>query len=153
MNPFYNSSSPAGTGPFVYAPSNEQAAWFAIVYTAACIDGIISDEERDALAKLIGSKELYRGHEILDYYYELMKVKDRLDAREIIRAAAPLVSPEMAPTLFCLAAETLLTKGCLTPQEEELLHFIGEELDLDGRLAGRIMEVLTIKNRGNWRFE
>lgn len=144
---------PANTDPFNYAPSNEQAAWFAIVYTAACIDGTLSEEEREALCQLIGSKQLYRGHEIVDYFNELLKVKDQLEPKEIIRAAARLVDPEQAATLFCMVTETLLPKGYLTRQEEELLGYIGRELALDSTTTDKIIEVLLIKNKGNWNFQ
>jgi hypothetical protein len=144
---------PANTDPFNYAPSNEQAAWFAIVYTAACIDGQFSEEEREAFCQLLSAKQLYQGHEIVDCFQELLKVKDQLAPKEIIRAAARLVSPEQAATLFCLATETLLPKGYLTHPEEELLDYIGQELALDRATTGKIKEVLLIKNKGNWNIQ
>jgi hypothetical protein len=150
MKQFYHQPSYSTvTVPYDYAPSNEQAAWFAIVYTAACINGEISVDARETFCKLIASKELFRGHELLDYFYEFREVKDNLEPKEIIHQAAKLVNPEQAPTLFCIVAETLLAKGYLTEQEDDLLDFIGERLSLDKAVTSKIMEVLLLKNAGN----
>jgi hypothetical protein len=138
--------------PVEYAPSNEQAAWFAIAYTAACINGVIPNESREVFCKLITSKELYRGHEILDYYYEYMEVKDNLTPKEIIKRAAQKINPEHAPTLFCIVTETLLAKGSLTEQEEDILNYIGRKLRLETEIADKIKEVLILKYKWNFNF-
>jgi hypothetical protein len=151
MKGFYNQTSSNSTlqVPYDYTPTNEQAAWFAIAYTAACIHGDITEEGRAAFCKLITSKELFRGHEILDYLFEIMDVKDELEPKEIIRRAATLVSREHAPTLFCIVTETLLAKGYLTAEEEDLLDYIGKKLALDSRITSKIIEVIRLKNKGN----
>ncbi len=150
MKSLYTQLFPASlTVPTSYAPSNEQAAWFAIVHTAANMQGIISAETRETFCKLIASKQFFRGHEILDYFYELMEVKDELESKEIIRRAAKLISPEHAPTLFSIVTETLLAKGYLTEQEEDLLDYIGRKLHLDNNTTSKIKEVLFLKNKGN----
>jgi hypothetical protein len=137
------------TAPYNYAPTNEQAAWFAIVYTAANINGVIGDEARETFCKLIVSKELFRGHEILDYLQEIMKVKDELEPKEIIRRAAKLINPDQAPTLFCMVTETLFAKGYLTEKEEDIINYIGNKLSLHGTTTSKIIEVIQLKNQGN----
>jgi hypothetical protein len=151
MNKLYDQTSTYQTlvAPYDYVPSNEQAAWFAIIYTAAHIRGDISQEARETFSRLITSKEQFRGHEILDYYYELMEVKDYLEPKEIIRQAAELVSPEHAPTLFCMVTETLLAKGYLTGEEEDILNYIGRKLYLDRDTTSKIKEVILLKNKWN----
>ncbi len=154
MNDFYTHATPlpTPTEPDNYTPSNEQAAWLAIAYTAACWHEPISQDAREAFCRLIASKELYRGHEILDYFFELLAVKDHLKPHEIIRLAAKQVSPEHAPTLFSIVTETLLTKGYLNPEEEDLLAYIGQQLQLDPALTDKITEVLLLKNKWNCNF-
>ncbi len=155
MENFYNqfSNEPTLILPHSYAPTNEQAAWFAIAYTAACIEGDITEESREALCKLIACKEFYRGHEIIDYFYELMEVQDELEAKEIIHEASKMVSPENAPTLFCIVTETLLAKGFFTQKEKDVLEFIGRELDLDKTITSQIINVLQLKNKGNYCYQ
>ena len=87
MKKFYNQSS-ALTVPYVYVPSNEQTAWLAIVYTAACMHGPISQQARETFCRLIATKELFRGHELLDYFNEVREVQEELEPKEIIRHAA-----------------------------------------------------------------
>jgi hypothetical protein len=155
MKQFYDQPSSSNSTvavPIEYAPSNEQAAWFAIAYTASCMNGAISNESREVFCKLITSKELYRGHEILDYYYEFMEVKDNFEPKEIIQKAAQLVNPEHAPTLFCIVTEILLAKGSFTEQEEDILEFIGKELGLDTETADKIREVLLLKYKWDFNF-
>ncbi|MCU7549385.1 hypothetical protein OCK74_09685 [Chitinophagaceae bacterium LB-8] len=151
MKHFYNQMSTYSTltGSYGYSPSNEQAAWFAIVFTAANIHGEISQEAKETFSKLITSKVLFRGHEILDYYSELMEIQDELAPKEIIKKAAKLVSPEHAPTLFCMVTETLLGKGYLTEKEEDILNFIGIKLLLDRATTDKIMDVILLKNKWN----
>lgn len=151
MNLFYNQSSPLATrtAPSVYAPSNEQAAWLAMAYTAASIHGDIAEEAREALCKLLAAKQMYRGHEMVDYFKEVWKVKDHLPPKEIIRQAAKRVNQDHAPTLFCIITDILLTKGYLTRQEENLLDYISVMLSLDTKTSNTILEVLLIKNKGN----
>jgi hypothetical protein len=148
MKEFYNQSS-ALTVPYVYVPSNEQAAWLAIVYTAACMHGPISQQARETFCRLIASKELFRGHELLDYFNEVREVQEELEPKEIIRHAAKSISPEHAPTLFSIVTETLLSKGYLTSQEEDLLDYIGRNLRLDSTITRKIIEVLLLKNKWN----
>ena len=151
MKGFYNQSSSNSTLPVPhdYTPTNEQAAWFAIAYTAACIHGDITEEGRAAFCKLITSKELFRGHEVLDYFYETRDIKDELKPKDIIERSAKLVSREHAPTLFCIVTEILFVKGYLTEQEEELLEYIGKKLALDRTTTNKIIEVIRLKNKGN----
>jgi len=151
MNPFYNQSSSlvTRTAPGIFAPSNEQAAWLAMAYTAATIHGDIAEETREALCKLLASKQMYRGHEMVEYFQEVWKVKDQVPPKEIIRQAARRINPEHAPTLFCIITDILLTKGYLTKQEENLLDYISVMLSLDTKTTNTILEVLFIKNKGN----
>lgn len=151
MKQLYTETSTFQTliAPYDYVPSNEQAAWFAITYTAAHINGDIAQESRETFCKLITSKELFRGHEILNYYYELMEVKDDLQPQEIIRQAAKLIKQAHAPTLFCLVTETLLAKGYLTEKEEDILNYIGRKLYLDNDTTDKIKEVILLKNKWN----
>ena len=151
MSTLYNqSSSPSSRTSPVYTPSNEQAAWLAMAYTAASIHGDISEEARATLCKLLAAKQMYRGHEMVDYFIEIWKVKDQLPPKEIIRQAARLVKQEQAPTLFCIITDILLTKGYLTHQEENLLDYISVMLTLDSKTANTILDVLLLKNKGNY---
>lgn len=152
MRSFYNQPTPTltPTVPYIYVPSNEHAAWFAIAYTAACINGDISEEARKTFCKLITSKSFFSGHDTLDYFLELRRIKDLLPPKEIIRTAARLINPENAPTLFCIIVEILLTKGYLTKKEENLLDYLSLRLALDNDLSDKITEVLLIKNKRNW---
>lgn len=152
MNLFYNQPSPPATrtASVTYSPSNEQAAWFAIAYTAATIHGYISEEAREALCKMLASKQMYRGHELVDYFKEVWKVRDQVSPKEIIRQAAKRINQEHAPTLFCIITDILLTKGYLTKQEENLLDYISVMLSLDTKTTNTILEVLLTKNKGNY---
>lgn len=151
MRPFYHPitplSSPSATS--IYTPSNEQAAWLAMAYTAASIHGNIAEEAREALCQLLAAKQLYRGHEMVEYFQEIWRVKDQVPPREIIRVAARQVKPENAPTLFCIITDILLTKGYLTPLEANLLDYISVMLSLDDQTASTILHVLQVKNKGN----
>lgn len=151
MKQFYDQTSSYSelTDVYDYSPSNEQAAWFAIVYSTAHIGGEISQETRETFCKLITSKELFRGHEIINYYFELMAVKDELSPKAIIRQAAKLVHPEHAATLFCLVTETMLAKGYLTEKEEDILHYIGRKLSMERTTVDKIVEVFQLKNKWN----
>ena len=152
MRSFYNQANSTLTpiAPFNYIPSNEHAAWFAIAYTVACINGDISEEARKTFCKLITSKSFFSGHQTLDYFFELKRISDLLPPKEIIRAAARLINTENAPTLFCIIVEILLTKGYLTRKEESILDYLSLRLALDDNLTDKITEVLLIKNKGNW---
>ncbi len=135
-----------------YSPSNEQAAWFAIVYSAAYIDGKVSDKENTSYIKLLEMKELFKGHRVLDYFYEVGPVMEKISAIDVIDEAAKKIDPNNAPTLFCIVAETILTEGVLTEKEEEILEYIRRALAVDANLASKTIEIMLIKNKGNLKI-
>lgn len=135
---------------FSYTPSSQQAAWFAIIYSAAYTDGKVSNEETSVYIKLLERKSLFKGHQILDYFYEVAPLLEKVSPRYIIDEAVKQIPPEEAPTLFCLVAETLLTEGILKETEKEILAYIQQALLIDAALAASITEVMLIKNKGNY---
>lgn len=154
MGLFYNqlSSTASTTTSLAYTPTNEQAAWFAIVYAAASVSGTISDVGRETFCKLLTSKEMYKGHEIIDYFFEFMQIRDHFSTKEIIQQAAKKVNLQEAPALFCITAETLLAKGYLLNEEKEILDFTARILSIDKTISAKIIEVLLLRGKGNYVF-
>jgi hypothetical protein len=136
----------------IFTPSNEQAAWVSIVYASASIDGEVSDIERDAFCQLLLFKALFRGHDLMEYFREVIGALSKFTPKQIIDGSIAFIGKDNRATLFCIVTETLLSDNIIRNEENELLEYLAKALELDEQVATMIIEVMMIRNSGNVKF-
>ncbi|MGV3588564.1 MAG: TerB family tellurite resistance protein [Adhaeribacter sp.] len=132
-----------------YSPKSEQEAWIAVMYGCIAVDGDVSDAEINKLTQTVVFKTLFNNHKIVDSYRTAMSMHKQIGSKQLIDSSVSKVSPDNKPTLFALALELLLADGILEDKEKEIIEYLATALNLDTELAGKIIEVTLIKNKGN----
>ncbi len=80
-----------------------------------------------------------------------MTVADRINdqgTERVIREAVRTIPKELAATTFALAVDLMLSDGGLTEGEQRFADELRVALGVDREMAGKIADVLTIKNAG-----
>lgn len=133
-----------------YAPQSEQEAWIAIIYACMAVDGEISDTEIDKMCELLIVKTLFNNKEIADYYEPVMKVHNIAGSRSLIDNSVSMIEESNKPTLFALTMEILLADGILGDNEKKIAEYLSTALQLSDEIAIKIVDVMLLKNKGNF---
>ena len=133
-----------------YTPQNEQEAWVSIMYACMAADGEISDIEIDKMCELLIGKKIFHNEEIADYYQPVMKAHNLAGSRSMIDNSVSLIDETNRPTLFALTMEILLADGILGDNEMKIAEYLSTALNLEHDLAKKIVDVMLIKNNGNF---
>lgn len=133
-----------------YLPQNEQAAWVSVMYACIAADGEISDTETDKLCELLVVKTLFHNQDLADYYHTSMLTHKQIGSKQLIDSSVPMVQEKNRATLFTLTMELLLADGILGRKEKEIAEYLTDALSLDSDSAKKIVEVMLIRNAGNF---
>jgi len=135
-----------------YSPKTEQEAWIAVMYGCIAVDGDVSDAEINKLTQTVVFKTMFKTHNIVDSYKAAMTMHKQIGSKQLIDSSVSKISGDNKATLFALALELLLADGILADKEKEIIEYLATALNLDTDLAGKIVEVTLIKNKGNAIF-
>lgn len=152
MESYFNTTGKTTTGnsdKSSYSPKNEQEAWIAIMHACIAVDGTIADEELEELSKTLAGKSLFEGHDVLGYSKTVFYEQEKIGSKGLIDNSVDKISPENRPTLFAQTIQLLLADCVVTEQEKELIHYLYSALDMDPKLASKIVDVILILNKGN----
>jgi uncharacterized tellurite resistance protein B-like protein len=133
-----------------YKPESEQEAWIAIMYACMAVDGEISDTEIDKMCEQLVLKKSFHNKDIADYYEPVMKAHNLVGSRSMIDNSISIIEQANRPVLFALTMEILLADGILGDNEKKIAEYLSNALELDHELAKKIVDVLLIKNSGNF---
>lgn len=146
----FDSHVQSTTTTIIYTPQSEQEAWMAIMYACMAVDGEISDTEIDKMCELLVAKTLFHNKEIADYYESVMKAHNLAGSRSIIDNSVPMIDESNKPTLFALTMEILLADGILGDNEKKIAEYLSIALELSDDIAKKIVDVMLLKNKGNF---
>lgn len=152
MESYFNTTGKTTTGnsdKASYSPKNEQEAWIAIMHACIAVDGTVADEELEELSKTLADKSLFDGHDVLAYSKTVFYEHEKIGSKGLIDNSVDKISPENRPTLFAQTIQLLLADCVVTEQEKELIHYLYSALDMDPKLANKIVDVILILNKGN----
>jgi hypothetical protein len=129
--------------------SAEALASIAMVAIAA--DGYLADQEGQDMTMLLSRMALFSSYsaEAMQRLFDL--VLDRLKQQGpgvLVNEAKGALSQDMRETAFAIATDLVLSDRRVTPQEQAFLEDLYRILDIPSDLAQRIVQVMTIKNRG-----
>lgn len=126
-------------------------AFVALLIAAARADGSVSPHEANQIEHVVSLMKLFRGSTLEARHALFMAAADRISAQgadHVVREAVRAIPKELAATAFALAVDLMLADGRLTAREQRFADDLRAALDVDRETAGRIVDVLTIKNAG-----
>lgn len=132
-------------------PFTEPEAFAAVMLAIVAADGDISEEETSDFVARVTRMKLFRdiNHskfcDITDKLFKILR-KDGPDA--LASRGAAVLSPALKPTAFAVAADMIFADGSVEDAEKALLEKLQTSLGIADELAGKIVEVIAIKNRG-----
>lgn len=125
----------------------EREAFVAISLMIAGADGSLGEEEINTASLGLVRMKMFAGNPppLERVYHTVVK---RNSAGPIIEAAKNALSPELRETAFAFATDIALSDGYLDVTEKDHLTQLYQGLEIPEELAGKIIEVIQIKNRG-----
>lgn len=132
-------------------PLSTAEAIAAICLVAIAADGYLSEQEGREMDMLLSRMRLFKSYSndmIGRMKDSLLNQLKQYGPGRLVENAKAAMPSELAPTAFALAADLVLADGTVTSQEQAFLDDLYRILELSGEQALRIVEVMTIKNRG-----
>ena len=132
-------------------PLSTAEAIAAICLVAIAADGYLSEREGREMDMLLSRMRLFKSYSndmIGRMKDSLLNQLKQYGPGRLVENAKAAMPSELAPTAFALAADLVLADGTVTSQEQAFLDDLYRILELSGEQALRIVEVMTIKNRG-----
>jgi hypothetical protein len=129
--------------------SAEALASIAMVAIAA--DGYLAEQEGQDMTMLLSRMALFSNysndalHQLLDVVLD--RLKDEGPGALVDHAKASLAQ-DMRETAFAIATDLVLSDHTVTPQEQAFLEDLYRILEIPSDTAQKIVQVMTIKNRG-----
>lgn len=130
---------------------NAAEAFAAIALIAVAADDIITTSESQALSTLFSRMELFSKYsedglkEMTDKLLGIIKNKD---IKPLFDAAVAAVPKDLKETLFAVTTDLVLSDGDLAEEEEQLLNELYSALKISSEMAEKIIDVISIKNKG-----
>jgi len=130
---------------------NKAEAFAAVGVAAVAADGEISQEELQRTVIDLATLRTFRKHDLRDLGNTLNKVAGLIKKRGIgpvLQAAKETLTAEEMQSAFFVAADLVLADGIVEETEKKFLEDLQATLQIDDDTALKIVEVVTIKNRG-----
>lgn len=137
---------------YEFKPQNENEAWIGLLYACVMADGEIVKVEENALSLMLITKRKFEDVDIPKHYRHVAEAQHKIGGSGLIDACAPLIKEADKPTIFSMSVELVLADGILDEDEEKIIEYIAEKLEIEDALVERIVEVMLIRNRGNHAF-
>ena len=137
---------------YKFTPSGEHEAWVGVLYACIMADGEIVKVEENALLLMLISKKKFEDSDIPKLLRNVAEAQHRIGGSGLVDACSGLIKEADRPTIFAMSVELVLADGILDEDEEKLIEYIAEKLEIPDDLVERIVEVMLIRNRGNHVF-
>jgi tellurite resistance protein len=131
--------------------SSTQEAFVALLIASARADGSVSAHEANRIEHVVAGMKLFRGHSNERLQKVFATAAERIKEHgvpSVVQAAAAIVPKELGATTFAVAIDLMLSDGRLSPKEEGFAEELRTLLNVERDAAGRIVDVLLIKNAG-----
>jgi tellurite resistance protein len=116
---------------------------------AIIADGVVADEEMEGLRFMLGRMQLLADAQRIDAgLQKALRVAKAKGHDGLLAAAAQAVPMDMRQTTYAVAADLLFSDGRLEEDEKAALARIQRALGVPDAFAAKVVEVLSVKNRG-----
>ena len=135
-------------------PLSHADAIVALLAGAVAIDGVVGTEETRRLNELLATTRWRLG---LGEEAVAVAAKQGLDLiathglPSVMKASADVIPPDLRDTTFALAVDLVLADGRLGNRESTFIDQLQTALQIEAKLARKILDVLLIKNRTSGR--
>ncbi len=132
------------------AKFNAQEAFIGVTLTAVAADGVINQDEMQALFTALLRMKLFKGanerqmKSMFDHVANLLKSQG---AGAVMAASKEALAPEQKQTAFAIAADLILADGVVADSEKKYLDELQKVLEVPDDLALKLVEAMVIKNR------
>lgn len=123
----------------------------AVALVAIAADGYLSDQEGRDMTAMLARMRLFQGyssdgmHRIFDKLLAILKREGPIDLVNLAKVSLP---EELRETAFAIATDLVLSDGTVTAQEQAFLDDLYRILEISEEQALKIVQVMTVKNRG-----
>lgn len=129
---------------------NSTEAFAAIALVAIASDGYLSESEEVEMKMRLGRMRLFKAsmdnfERMKDYLVDALK---KHGSNELIQSAKASLPPTLAPTAFAIAVDLVFSDGSVSSEEQAFVDDLRHILAIPDDLALKIVEVMTIKNKG-----
>jgi hypothetical protein len=125
-------------------------AFAAIPLAAVCCDQTFGKDEARVIREQLLGRSAYREMEPYAFGLLISGLLQRFREESwqgLIASAAPLLSPEQQEMAFALACQLIHCDRIVTPEEQQFLAALGEQLQFTTARAEQILEVCDLLNR------
>jgi tellurite resistance protein len=122
-----------------------------IALAAVAADGVITEEEAAGLGTTLSRMNLYSGmsnRDVNRIFEKLIGVVRKQGVDALLALSSQAITPGLKPTAFAIATDLLMADGHVAPEEKAFLERIQKSLSVDDPTALKIVEVISIKNKG-----
>jgi tellurite resistance protein len=146
MGWFTTGKAPLSTDTF-----EKQEAFLAIALATSAVDGNIDESEAKSIfayllqMKMFGS---YSEKQVQEMFKKLVTVLQNEGVGGLVAIAKSSLPDELRETAFLCAVDVALADGVIEDSEKELLTELQQVLEVPDEMGAKILEVMTIKNRG-----
>ncbi|SFI39701.1 tellurite resistance TerB family protein [Nitrosomonas sp. Nm34] len=129
---------------------NEQEAFITIIAAAATSDGVLEPEEWDTIVDTLFEKRMFANIDLKGLVRECINnLKNFESLAEAVNDCAPLIKPENRNMVFSVAVDIVLIDGSISPQEQQIIEHLKEQLAISDDFATKAVEVMLARNYGN----
>jgi hypothetical protein len=125
-------------------------AFAAIPLAAVCCDQTFGKDEARVIREQLLGRTAYQAMEPYAFGLLISGLLQRFREESwqgLIASAAPLLSPEQQEMAFALACQLIHCDRIVTPEEQQFLAVLGEQLQFTTARAEQILEVCNLLNR------
>lgn len=126
-------------------------AFAAITLAAVAADGYLTDDEINIMIASLSRMQLFRSYpsEVMRKMFDkLCGIIKRQGFDSLVKIAIASLPHDLYDTAFAVATDLVLADGEVTKEEEDLLNYFWNALDIPDETAHSIVKAMIIKNKG-----
>ncbi|MGB3535479.1 MAG: tellurite resistance TerB family protein [Microcoleaceae cyanobacterium] len=126
-------------------------AMSALALSIVAVDGDLADEELDLMIHSLGRMQLFRSYSedmLFNTINQVLSTLNRRGYKKVLDAAVESLPHYLHETAFAVATDLVLADGEVTEEEENVLTYLSQTLNIQENTAQEIVRVMLIKNKG-----
>jgi tellurite resistance protein len=115
------------------------------------VDGDLADEEVRLIIHSLGRMQLFRSYSedmLINLLNKAMGTLKRRGFKKVLDAAVESLPHYLHETAFAVATDLVLADGEVTEEEENVLTYLSQTLNVSENTAQEIVRSMLIKNKG-----
>jgi hypothetical protein len=126
-------------------------AFAGVAFAAIAADKQIKDIELIYLQTIFSRMRLFKGWTVGQYkslFDKLRSIQEKQGFEAFLDMSVQALPPKLYQTAFAISVDLVLADGIVTKEEKDFLYDLQRRLGIKLDLATKIIEVITIKNKG-----